>query len=109
MPLELDGKRIAQLFSNLLSNALTHGQADETVNVKASIVDGQFRLQVSNSGTPIPEASLASLFLPFSRGREDGKEGLGLGLYISAEIAKAHGGRIEVSSDDQQTVFTVLI
>ncbi|TWR24180.1 ATP-binding protein [Mucilaginibacter achroorhodeus] len=70
MPLELDSKRIAQLFSNLLSNALTHGQADETVNVKASIVDGQFRLQVSNSGTPIPEASLASLFLPFSRGRE---------------------------------------
>ncbi|TWR24181.1 hypothetical protein FPZ42_16975 [Mucilaginibacter achroorhodeus] len=34
---------------------------------------------------------------------------MGLGLYISAEIAKAHGGRIEVSSDDQRTVFTLLI
>lgn len=109
-PLLLDSKRIAQLFSNLLGNALTHGGSGEPVQVEASMVEDRFVLQVINTGKPIPEAAMKYLFHPFSRGNvEIGKEGLGLGLYISSEIVKAHGGSIDVVSDNDKTVFTVII
>jgi len=50
------------------------------------------------------------LFQPFSRGEiKPGQQGLGLGLYISSEIAKAHGGKLEVSSTDEETIFTLHI
>lgn len=50
------------------------------------------------------------LFQPFSRGDvEPNQKGLGLGLFIASEIARAHNGKIEVSSTDQQTNFTLKI
>ncbi|MDN3547842.1 GAF domain-containing sensor histidine kinase [Mucilaginibacter aquaedulcis] len=109
-PVELDSKRLAQLFSNLLGNALSHGGADEPVLVEATITEGKFVLKISNSGEPIPAVALKNLFHPFSRGdAKAGQEGLGLGLYISSEIVKAHGGTITVLSDEERTLFTVTI
>jgi signal transduction histidine kinase len=106
-PLRCDPPRIGQLLSNLLANALTHGAADSPVSVRAGIADGRFELVVANAGTPIPPETLDRLFQPFFRapGRAQ-HQGLGLGLYISSEIARAHGGRIDVTSTPEETRFT---
>lgn len=101
---DCDRARIAQLLSNLLGNALTHGAADRPVVVRALTGDGRFELSVINGGEPIPPEKIERLFQPFFRG--DSHEGLGLGLYIAAEIARAHGGTLEVSSTAAETRFT---
>jgi signal transduction histidine kinase len=106
-PIRCDPPRIGQLLSNLVANALTHGAADSPVIVRAAIADGRFALSVANRGAPIPPETLDRLFQPFFRapGRAD-HQGLGLGLYIASEIARAHGGRIEVASSSEETRFT---
>lgn len=102
-----DRQRIAQLFSNLLGNALTHGAPEFPVRVEGVARDGMFELSVANAGEPIPEAEMASLFLPFSRGKlRPNQMGLGLGLYIASEIARAHGGEIDAVSTSSETRFT---
>jgi len=109
-PVSCDGKRIAQLFSNLLGNALTYGYADSPVTVVVSSNQEKFVLSVANAGKEIPEAKLSRLFQPFSRGEgEQSKEGLGLGLYIASEIASAHGGTLRVTSCADQTCFVLEI
>jgi signal transduction histidine kinase len=109
-PVKCDAVRIAQLFSNILGNALTYGKTDEPVTVKVISQDGLLRLSVSNSGDKIPNSKLARLFQPFSRGSEENsKDGLGLGLYIASEIARAHHGTLDVVSSDEQTCFTLTI
>jgi signal transduction histidine kinase len=104
-----DQHRIAQLFSNLLGNALTHGSAEHPVRAEARTEFGNFILSVSNGGTPIDEAALAGMFQPFQRSgdRHRGhQQGLGLGLYIASRIAEAHGGKLTVSSNPSLTTFT---
>jgi signal transduction histidine kinase len=109
-PVICDNKRIAQLFSNLLSNALAHGRADTVVKVDVASGDGKFRLSVTNEGKKIPAVAMERLFQPFSRGEvKPGKQGLGLGLYIASEIAIAHGGNLAVISTSEETVFTLIV
>jgi len=108
-PVCCDSARICQLLSNLLSNALTHGARDGAVMVSATSRDGEFTLSVCNEGVPIAPDIQRRLFQPFVRGSDRiGKNslGLGLGLYIVAEIARAHGGTMEVESTPQQTRFS---
>lgn len=105
--IEADHARIAQLFSNLMGNAITHGDPNTAILVGAVIADGSFELSVSNGGKPIPKAAMERLFQPFYRGEAKGRpQGLGLGLYIASEIARAHGGHIEVISERGRTTFT---
>ena len=59
---------------------------------------------MANQGEPIPPTILENLFRPFFR--TEGQQGLGLGLYIASEIAKAHGGELNVTSADGETRFT---
>jgi signal transduction histidine kinase len=107
-PVFCDGNRIAQLLSNLLGNALSHGAAGFPVQVKAQSEKGKFSLSVINAGEAIPTAIMERLFQPFSRGEvKPGQQGLGLGLYIASEIARAHQGTIEVASTAAQTRFTL--
>ena len=102
-----DHARIAQMLSNLLGNALTHGAAGAPVLVHASTSSTTFTLSVTNAGPPIPPETLPSLFEPFFRGADrESSQGLGLGLYIAAEIARAHHGAIEVVSTQAETRFT---
>ena len=102
-----DRQRIGQLFSNLLGNALSHGKPDRPVRIISSARNGVFEISVANAGEAIPEAELASLFLPFSRGKtRPSQMGLGLGLYIASEIAKGHGGALTVASTAKETRFT---
>ncbi|HEV7253693.1 MAG TPA: GAF domain-containing sensor histidine kinase [Mesorhizobium sp.] len=103
----VDHARIAQMFSNLLGNAITHGAPSEPVRVYGSTNDNLFELGVSNGGEAIGAEMMEKLFLPFHRGGSgSGAQGLGLGLYIASEIAKAHGGKIDVLSDTSETRFT---
>jgi len=105
-PVFCDPARVAQLFSNLLGNAISHGAPDRPVAVRATAMDDVFELSVANEGAAIPPDSRKRLFQPFYRGTAHGpSEGLGLGLYIAAEIAKAHGGTIELDSSEVQTRF----
>jgi signal transduction histidine kinase len=102
-----DRTRIAQLFSNLLGNAITHGAADRAIRARARTDGVHFELWVSNAGDPIPAAALDRLFRPFTRGAiRPNQQGLGLGLYIASEIARAHGGTLHVSSTPEETRFT---
>lgn len=104
---EADPSRIGQLFSNLLGNAVAHGDPNGVIRISASVTDRRLEIEVSNSGEPIPEAARAHLFQPFYRGRvKPHQQGLGLGLFIASEIAQAHDGRIEVESDAETTRFT---
>jgi len=105
-----DHRRIAQLFSNLLGNAITHGEDRSPITVKAKTGSDSFELCVINKGNKIPEETKKHLFKPFSRGKVHfGKEGLGLGLYISSEIAIAHKGMLTVESTDDETCFSLQI
>lgn len=103
----VDHQRIAQMFSNLLGNALTHGEADTPIRVYGDTSADRFELAVSNGGQPIEAETMERLFQPFRRADPASRsEGLGLGLYIASQIAEAHGGRIDVSSADEETRFT---
>jgi signal transduction histidine kinase len=106
-PVTCDDARVAQLFSNLLANALSHGDPGAPVRVYARSGHDGFELTVVNHGEAIPPETLGHLFQPFSRAsvRPD-QEGLGLGLYIASEIARAHDGSLECLSTAEETRFT---
>lgn len=105
VPVLGDAGKLMQLVDNLLSNALRHG--DGTVTLRVERDGDAATLRVHNGGRPIPAASLATLFDPYTRagGREGG---VGLGLYIVDQIARNHDGTIEVASTPEAgTTFTV--
>ena len=106
-PVPCDSARIGQLLSNLLANALTHGDPVAPVRVIALADADGFTLSVINHGEAIPPETLQRLFQPFTRASSlPGQEGLGLGLYIASEIARAHDGSLECRSDQQETRLT---
>jgi phosphoserine phosphatase RsbU/P len=110
VPVDCDRGRIGQLVSNLVGNALSHGATNEPVRVRAATEDGLFKLSVANGGEPIPEAAMKKLFEPFFRGEVRGsRQGLGLGLHIASQIAKAHGGSLTVASTAKETRFTFVM
>jgi sigma-B regulation protein RsbU (phosphoserine phosphatase) len=107
-PVYCDRGRIGQLASNLLANALSHGAADRPIVFEAFTRDDRFILSVANAGAPIPPDVQDRLFQPFFRGgARPSQNGLGLGLYIASEIAKAHDGKLEVTSTEEETRFTL--
>ncbi len=106
LPVNCDGARIAQMFSNLLENALSHGHPDRPVWVRVRSDYGSLELSVTNHGEPIPPEVIRRLFQPFFRASANLGQGLGLGLHIASEIARAHEGSLEVASSAQQTCFT---
>ena len=106
-PVDCDPTRLSQVLSNLLANALTYGAVDKPVVVGASEVQGMFEMSVSNQGDPISPPALERLFEPYERGAvQPSQRGLGLGLYIAAQIAAAHGGTLSASSTPEETRFT---
>lgn len=107
LPVSCDPHRLAQLVSNLVGNAITHGAKTEPVRVACGIFNETFRLSVTNAGPQIPQAARERLFEPFERAAEgSSRDGLGLGLYIASTIAAAHGGTLNVHSTPEATTFT---
>lgn len=104
---ECDRNRVGQLVSNLMSNADSHGAEDQPIEIEATAKNGEFLISVLNSGEKIPDTALEHLFEPFYRENlKKGKQGLGLGLYIASEIARAHNGELTAESTEEKTIFT---
>ncbi len=96
-----DVDRMAQVFSNLIGNALAYGDPGQPIHVHIGREHDGVTAAVKSIGPPIPSDVLPTLFDPFRRAREGrtGKtRGLGLGLYITRQIILAHGGDLEASS-----------
>jgi signal transduction histidine kinase len=108
-----DGSRLREALGNLVLNAARYGTPKAAIDVALISDDSHVRLSVANTGEPIPEESIQALFEPLRRGRpsDDVAEStnLGLGLFIVKEIARAHGGEIEVISSTGTTVFTLVL
>jgi signal transduction histidine kinase len=107
---QADPSRLLQAVSNLVANALRHGAADGDVTVEAIGDAATATIRVHNRGDPIPPAEVAGIFEPFGRGRggTPRADSVGLGLFIVAAIARAHGGTISVEScEDAGTTFTL--
>lgn len=108
-----DADRLLQLVSNLLSNAVVHGKVAGSIVISIDgTEDDTLVLDIHNAGA-VPQTMLPLLFEPFRSGsphKQEGSHGLGLGLYISQQIAHAHAGRIDVSSSESEgTRFTVYL
>jgi signal transduction histidine kinase len=108
----VDHDRLAQVVSNLVGNALEHGDPARPVTVRLAAREGIAELSVHNAGAPIPPELLPGLFEPFrpSIARGARSKGLGLGLFITQQIVRAHGGDIGVSSTmESGTTFRVVL
>jgi signal transduction histidine kinase len=102
---------LSQVFSNLIGNALTHGRESSPIHVRLNgETADEVTITVQNAGE-IPVDVLPTIFAPYRSGRPQQETGgLGLGLYITREIAQMHGGRVEVRSDAENgTVFEVTV
>lgn len=111
-----DGPRMEQVFSNIISNAVQHGEPQTPILVELRVSDGFAIFSVMNGGEPIPEDVLPFIFNPMGRFSQHSivdhppSEGLGLGLFIASEIVSSHKGSIDVASDSEQgTIFLVKV
>jgi heavy metal sensor kinase len=110
-PLEIigDSERIAQVITNLLTNAIQYNNPDGEVRITAQMQAGAVILTVTDTGPGISAEDLPRVFERFYRAdKSRSSANNGLGLAISKAIVEAHGGEIEVSSEkDYGTTFTV--
>ncbi len=107
-----DVDRLSQVFSNLVANAIQHGDPEVGVRVRVcGTIDEMVSVEVHNKGV-IPPEKMSDLFEPMtgSNHYRHRSRGLGLGLYITHQIVRAHGGTIDVRSDERTgTTFTALL
>ena len=112
-----DRSRISQAFGNLITNAIDHGSAEDSIVVTVrEHNDDEIIWTIQNAGEVISSAQLRTIFdpakrfalRPASERKLSDKINLGLGLYITREIIVAHGGRIEITSTKEDgTIFTI--
>lgn len=111
-----DGARIAQAFSNLISNAVQHGHPEGIISVSLFGLDDEIQYIINNEAEVIPQAKLRALFDPVKRFAirpaservASRTQNLGLGLYVVKEIVNAHNGKVVVSSTEQEGVTFTL-
>jgi light-regulated signal transduction histidine kinase (bacteriophytochrome) len=109
---QVDGDRMAQVFTNLVSNARHHGAPGASIRVQLAARDGQALFEVSNVSPPIPADVEPQLFNAFKRrdhANLRNRSGLGLGLYIAHAIVEAHGGTIVYRYAEPCVVFSVRV
>ncbi len=106
-----DADRLAQVLSNLVGNALQYSPPDATVELALAGEPEQVIARVTNPGEAIDPEALKTLFHPFQRAHTGAHvpSGLGLGLFISDQIARGHRGSLTVTSDAERTVFTLTL
>lgn len=109
-----DSDRVRQAISNLMGNALQHGSPDFPVTLSLTGDATSVVIEIRNGGEPIPPGELPKIFDPLIRGssaehpKHNRPGSIGMGLYIAREVAKSHGGRIDVTSTvEEGTSFTI--
>jgi signal transduction histidine kinase len=109
-----DGARLQQMLRNLVTNAIRYGFADTPVRVLLRDEETEVRIEVTNSGPPLDPSALSQMFDPLRRSAarvdsdsDRARGGLGIGLFIVRQIARAHGGDVEVRSDGGETAVAV--
>ena len=95
-----DPDKLAQLFLNVLDNAVKHSPRGAIVHVRANRDNGAIVVRVRDAGSGLPQGAQARLFQRFYRGENAQRDGAGLGLAIAQAIAQAHGGSIRASNVD---------
>lgn len=102
-PLFVDGAKIEQVLTNLLSNAVEHSPAGGSVRLASRLMPDALRVEVADSGPGIALEQQQRLFQSFASGqgtlKSTGERSIGLGLAIARKVVEAHGGRMFVESE----------
>ncbi|AZR79647.1 hypothetical protein BtSCAC15_26370 [Bacillus thuringiensis] len=110
LPMHGDGKLLARVFENLLTNAVRYGYDGQFVDMNGYVDNGEVVVQIMNYGDSIPEEDLPYLFDMFYTGdkaRTENRGGTGLGLFIAKNIVEQHNGTISAESNVVRTIFEV--
>lgn len=110
----IDADRVTQILVNLLENAAQYSPAGSEILVSVAVRGAKLHVTVTDSGIGLPQADLGRLFEPFARAsnaRGANISGLGLGLYVSRQLAEAHGGALFADSpgEDGGSTFTLTL
>lgn len=103
-----DGDAVRRAVLNLLDNAITHGRKGGRVEVRASVDGSGVRLSVQDDGPGLGGADRRRIFGRFERGATDAP-GTGLGLYLVDQVARAHGGRVELATAERGCTFSLVL
>jgi signal transduction histidine kinase len=106
-----DSKRIADILDNLVDNAVKYSAADSPIAISLRVEGAEAQVRVADRGVGVPDSERSMLFTPFYRTtRTADVSGTGLGLHISQQLAKRHGGRIWLeSSSNTGSVFALAL
>jgi len=106
-----DAKRIAEILDNLLDNAIKYSADNAPIDISLTVHDAEAQVRVADHGVGVPESERAMLFTPFYRtSRTSDVHGTGLGLHISQQLAKRHGGRLWLeTSSEGGSVFALAL
>lgn len=108
-----DADRLEQVLTNLIDNAIRHTQKGGTVTVQASTLPSGVKIDITDTGSGIPQEDLPFVFQRFykaDKARTRGRSGTGLGLAIAKNIVEAHGGQLSVHSKiGEGTTFSCFI
>lgn len=105
-----DADRFSQVITNLVGNAIHHGDKGRLISISSVATEKKLEIKVSNFAQPLNATFLADIFSPFKFSEhtdERNKDGLGLGLHIAKEIVKGHAGTMSVSQDEGTITFAV--
>ncbi|HEV2654937.1 MAG TPA: PAS domain-containing sensor histidine kinase [Ktedonobacteraceae bacterium] len=112
-PMRGDRARLGQVLTNLLTNAMKYSEGADPIDVLLASTDEHLMIRVRDYGIGIPAQEQGKIFERFYRVKSDRQEsfpGFGLGLHISQEIVKRHGGAIEVESvEEKGSTFTIML
>jgi signal transduction histidine kinase len=102
--IKVDATRLSQIIGNLVSNALKYTPPGGTIQLSAGMEGQMFWWEVSDTGPGIDINEQDQIFKPFYRARHQSLsyEGMGLGLAIVADLVQAHGGRVELKSEQSK-------
>jgi two-component system sensor histidine kinase VanS len=107
-----DPDKLARVFNNIMKNAIAYGYNDSVITIDAVLREADVLITISNQGNTIPAHKLETIFDKFFRlddARSSSTGGAGLGLAIAKSIVTAHGGTIQAESQEEHTVFTVIL